>query len=55
MRLGCVWINKLFNYEEEEGQEIKDMIMNFRNSWLLNKFSLLAPKEMYVEQYQEYE
>ena len=55
MRLGCVWINELSNYEEEEGQEIKDMITNFRNSWLLNKFSLLAPKEMYVEQYQEYE
>ena len=31
-----------------------EMITNKRNSWLLNKFSLLAPQEMYHEQYGEY-
>ena len=30
------------------------MIINWRSSWLLNKFSSLAPKEMYREQYGEY-
>ena len=29
---------------------IKKMIINQRSSWLLNKFSFSAPKEMYREQ-----
>ena len=33
---------------------IKEMITNWRGSWLLNKFSLLAPKEMYKAQYGEF-
>ena len=33
---------------------IKEMITNSRSSWLLNKFSLSAPQEMYREQYGEY-
>ena len=33
---------------------IKEMIINWRTSWLLNKFSLLAHKEIYREQYGEY-
>ena len=32
----------------------KEMITNCRQSWLLNKFSFLAPWEMYREQYGEY-
>ena len=32
----------------------KEMIINCRQSWLLNKFSFLAPWEMYREQYGEY-
>ena len=32
---------------------IKEMITNQRSSWLLNNFSLLAPKEIYREQYRE--
>ena len=28
---------------------IKEMITNYRSSWLLNKFSLSAPQEMYGE------
>ena len=31
------------------------MITYKRGIWLLNKFSLSAPKEMYREQYGEYE
>ena len=30
------------------------MITDLRSSWLLNEFSLSAPKEMYGEQYREY-
>ena len=33
---------------------IKEMITNWKSSWFLNKFSLLAPQEMYREQYGEY-
>ena len=33
---------------------MKEMITNKRSSWLVNKFSLLAPKEMYEEKYGEY-
>ena len=33
---------------------IKEMITNYRSSWLLNKFSLSVPQEMYGEQYGEY-
>ena len=32
----------------------KEMITNKRSSWLLNKFSLSAPEEMYREQCGEY-
>ena len=31
------------------------MITSLRDYWLLNKFSLSAPYEMYREQYREYE
>ena len=33
---------------------IEKMIINLRSSWLLNKFSLSASKEMYRAQYEEY-
>ena len=33
---------------------IKEMITNWRGSWLWNKFSWPVPKEMYREQYREY-
>ena len=33
---------------------IKEMITNERSFWLVNKFSLSAPLEMYREQYGEY-
>ena len=33
---------------------IKEMITNWKSSWLLNKFSLSAPQEMYKQQYGEY-
>ena len=33
---------------------IKEMITNLRRSWLLSKFFLSAPLEMYREQYGEY-
>ena len=33
---------------------IKEMIINWRTSWLLNKFSLPAHKEIYREQFGEY-
>ena len=33
---------------------IKEMITDYRSSWLLDKFSLSAPKEMHKEQYGEY-
>ena len=34
--------------------KIKEMIINWRTSWLLNKFSSPAHQEMYEEQYREY-
>ena len=37
-----------------EVMRIKEMIINWRTSWLLNKFSLPAHKEIYREQYGEY-
>ena len=33
---------------------MKEMITNKRSSWWENKFSLLAPKEMYEEKYGKY-
>ena len=33
---------------------IQEMVINWRNYWLLNKFSLSAPLEMCREQYGEY-
>ena len=33
---------------------IKEMIINWRTSWLLNKFSFPAHQDMYGEQYGEY-
>ena len=33
---------------------IEKMIINLRRSWLLNKFSPSAPKEIYRAQYEEY-
>ena len=36
-------------------KRIKEMITNLRISWLLNKFSLSAPWEMYGEEYGEYQ
>ena len=33
---------------------IEEVITNLSNSWLLNKFSMLASLEMYGEQYGEY-
>ena len=32
---------------------IKEMITNYWSSWLSNKFSMSAPKELYKEQYEE--
>ena len=33
---------------------MKEMIITLRKSWFFSKFSLLAPQEMYREQYGEY-
>ena len=35
-------------------KRIKEMITNYRISWLLNEFSLSAPWEMYREEYGDY-
>ena len=37
-----------------EVTRIKEIITNLRSSWLLNKFSLSAPYEMFREYYREY-